>query len=113
MAVLGTIAQIAVGVVFLWAAAAKLLRWRDLPDWLAAYGTPRRAAAPLAAALMVAEATVGTLLLAGAPSALPRWPGSRPSPEASTSPHPPGRRSSPSPWVSWQWPSSSSVCSFS
>jgi hypothetical protein len=69
MAVLGTIAQIAVGVVFLWAAAAKLLRWRDLPDWLAAYGTPRRAAAPLAAALMVAEATVGTLLLAGAPGA--------------------------------------------
>jgi Methylamine utilisation protein MauE len=69
MPVLGSIAQIAVGVLLLWAAAAKLRRWKDLPDWLAAYGMPSRAAAPLAAALVVAEATVGALLLAGAPGA--------------------------------------------
>ena len=68
-AVLGTIAQIAVGVVLLWAAAAKLPRWRELPDWLAAYGTPARASAPLAAALVLAEGAVGALLLAGAPGA--------------------------------------------
>lgn len=69
LAVLGTIARIAVGVLLLWAAAAKLRRRADLPDWLAAYGAPRPVALPLAAALVAAEATVGALLLAGVPGA--------------------------------------------
>jgi hypothetical protein len=63
--VLGSIAQIAVGVLLLWAAVAKVLRLRDLPDWLAAYGLPARAATPAAAALVLAEATVGFLVVAG------------------------------------------------
>ena len=68
-AVLGTIAQIAVGVVLVWAAAAKLARWKDLPDWLTAYGAPARASAPLAGALVLAELTVGGLLLGRVPGA--------------------------------------------
>jgi hypothetical protein len=67
--VFGTIARVAVGVVLLWAAATKLPRWRDLPDWLAAYGAPRAAAGPLAATLALAEAAVGILVLAGMPGA--------------------------------------------
>lgn len=69
MTVLGSIAQIAVGVVLLWAALAKLRRRQDLPDWLAAYGVPERAAPLLAAALVGAEAVVGALLLARVPAA--------------------------------------------
>lgn len=69
MALLGTIARIAVGVLLLWAAAAKLLRRRDLPDWLAAYGVPRAGAPPLAVALVGAELTVGALLLVDVPGA--------------------------------------------
>lgn len=67
--VLGPIARIAVGVLLLWAAAAKLRRREDLPDWLAAYGVPLRTAPVLAAALVGAEAAVGALLLAGVPGA--------------------------------------------
>jgi hypothetical protein len=67
IAVLGTIARIAVGLLLVGAAAAKVRRWRDVPDVLATYGIPRRASAPLAIALVGAELTVGALLLVGAP----------------------------------------------
>jgi hypothetical protein len=67
--VLGPIARIAVGILLLWAAAAKLRRRQDLPDWLAAYGMPLRAAPLLAAALVGTEAALGALLLAGVPGA--------------------------------------------
>jgi hypothetical protein len=69
IAVLGTIARIAVGLLLVGAAVAKLRRWRDVPDVLAAYGIPRRASAPLAVALVGAELTVGALLLVGVPGA--------------------------------------------
>jgi hypothetical protein len=69
IAVLGTIARIAVGALLLWAAGAKLRRARDLPDWLSAYGIPGRVASPLAAALVAGELTIGALLLAGVPGA--------------------------------------------
>lgn len=54
-----------VGVLLLWAAAAKLRRRDDLPDWLAAYGLHARLARPAAWAVMVAEAVIGVMLLAG------------------------------------------------
>jgi hypothetical protein len=65
--VLDDLARLVVALVLLWAALAKLRRREDVPDWLAAYGVPATAAAPLAWALIAAEATVGALLLAGVP----------------------------------------------
>jgi uncharacterized membrane protein YphA (DoxX/SURF4 family) len=62
---LSVVARILVGLLLLWAAAAKLRRREDLPDWLTAYGVPARLARPAAWAVMAAEATVGILLLAG------------------------------------------------
>jgi hypothetical protein len=59
------VARIAAGVVLLWAAGTKLPRRRELPDWLAAYGVPSPGTAPIAAALVAAEATIGALLVAG------------------------------------------------
>jgi hypothetical protein len=67
--VVDSIARIAVAVVLLWAALAKLRRRHDVPDWLSAYGVPGALATPLAWALIAAEATVGALLLAGVPGA--------------------------------------------
>lgn len=62
---LSALARIVAGVVLLWAAAAKLRRRDDLPDWFAAYGLPLPLARPAAWGLMAAEAVVGALLLAG------------------------------------------------
>jgi uncharacterized membrane protein YphA (DoxX/SURF4 family) len=62
---LSVVARILVGLLLLWAAAAKLRRRDDLPGWLAAYGLPARVAGPAAWAVMAAEAVVGVLLLAG------------------------------------------------
>jgi len=62
---LSVVARILVGLLLLWAAAAKLRRRDDLPDWLAAYGLPARLARPAAWGVMAAEAVVGFLLLAG------------------------------------------------
>ncbi|HWM14087.1 MAG TPA: thioredoxin family protein [Gaiellaceae bacterium] len=62
---LSVVARILVGLLLLWAAAAKLRRRDDLPDWLAAYGLPARLARPAAWGVMAAEAVVGVLLLAG------------------------------------------------
>jgi uncharacterized membrane protein YphA (DoxX/SURF4 family) len=62
---LSTIARIVVGLLLLWAAAAKLRRRHDLPDWLAAYGVPANVAPPVAWGVMAAEAVVGVLLLFG------------------------------------------------
>jgi uncharacterized membrane protein YphA (DoxX/SURF4 family) len=62
---LSTVARILVGLLLLWAAAAKLRRREDLPDWLTAYGLPARYARPVAWAVMAAEAVVGALLLFG------------------------------------------------
>jgi hypothetical protein len=62
---LSTLARIVVGVLLLWAAAAKLRRREDVPDWLTAYGLPARLARPAAWGLMAAEGIVGVLLLAG------------------------------------------------
>ncbi len=65
MVELSTIARIVVGLLLLWAAAAKLRRREDLPDWLTAYGLPARVARPAAWAVTAAEAVVGVLLLGG------------------------------------------------
>jgi uncharacterized membrane protein YphA (DoxX/SURF4 family) len=62
---LSTIARIVVGLLLLWAAAAKLRRRQDLPDWLAAYGVPAGAAPTVAWGVMAAEGIVGFLLLFG------------------------------------------------
>jgi uncharacterized membrane protein YphA (DoxX/SURF4 family) len=62
---LSTIARIVVGLLLLWAAAAKLRRRQDLPDWLAAYGVPANAASPVAWGVIAAEGVVGILLLFG------------------------------------------------
>lgn len=62
---LSTIARIVVGLLLLWAAAAKVRRREDLPDWLAAYGVPAHAAGPVAWGVMAAEGLVGFLLLFG------------------------------------------------
>jgi uncharacterized membrane protein YphA (DoxX/SURF4 family) len=62
---LSTIARIVVGLLLLWAAAAKLRRREDLPDWLTAYGLPARYARPAGWAVMAVEAVVGLLLLIG------------------------------------------------
>ena len=71
MVPLSTIARIVVGLILLWAAAAKLRRRDDLPDWLTAYGVPVRYARQAGWAVMAAEAVVGVLLLVGV--AMP-WP---------------------------------------
>lgn len=65
MIALDVLARIAVGLLLLWAAAAKLRRRGDLPDWLAAYGVPRALAGPAAWTVTAAEAAVGVLLVAG------------------------------------------------
>jgi uncharacterized membrane protein YphA (DoxX/SURF4 family) len=62
---LSVVARILVGLLLVWAAAAKLRRRDDLPDWLAAYGFPARLVRPAAWAVTVAEAVVGVMLLAG------------------------------------------------
>jgi uncharacterized membrane protein YphA (DoxX/SURF4 family) len=62
---LSTIARIVVGLLLLWAAAAKLRRREDLPDWLAAYGVPAQYTRYVAWGVTVAEAVVGFLLLFG------------------------------------------------
>jgi uncharacterized membrane protein YphA (DoxX/SURF4 family) len=62
---LSTIARIVVGLVLLWAAAAKLRRREDLPSWLTAYGVPARWAHEAAWAVMAVEAVVGVLLILG------------------------------------------------
>jgi uncharacterized membrane protein YphA (DoxX/SURF4 family) len=62
---LSTIARIVVGLLLLWAAAAKLRRREDLPDWLAAYGLPARYTRQVAWGVMAAEAVVGFLVLFG------------------------------------------------
>ena len=65
MVELSTIARIVVGLLLLWAAAAKLRRREDLPEWLTAYGLPAQHARQAAWAVMAAEAIVGFLLLFG------------------------------------------------
>lgn len=65
MVALSTIARIVVGLLLLWAAAAKLRRREDLPDWLTAYGVPARWARETAWAVTAAEAVVGVLVLLG------------------------------------------------
>ena len=65
MVALSTIARIVVGLLLLSAAAAKLRRREDVPDWLAAYGVPARWARETAWAVTVAEAVVGVLVLFG------------------------------------------------
>jgi Methylamine utilisation protein MauE/Thioredoxin domain len=62
---LSTIARIVVGLVLLWAAAAKLRRRDDLPDWLTVYGVPRRYARDVGYGVTAAEAIVGFLVLFG------------------------------------------------
>ncbi|HXV95872.1 MAG TPA: MauE/DoxX family redox-associated membrane protein [Gaiellaceae bacterium] len=62
---MSTIARIVVGLLLLWAAAAKLRRREDLPDWLTAYGVPARWARETAWAVTAAEAVVGVLVLLG------------------------------------------------
>ena len=65
MVEVSTIARIVVGLVLLWAAAAKLRRRDDLPDWLSAYGLPAQYARQAAWAVMGVEAVIGILLLLG------------------------------------------------
>ena len=65
MFVLWVAAGILVGLILVWAGAAKLRRRVDLPDWLAASGLPARLARPAAWAVMLAEAALGVMLLAG------------------------------------------------
>ncbi len=73
MVALSTIARIVVGLILLWAAAAKLRRREDLPDWLTAYGVPAQHARQAAWAVMGAEAVVGVLLLLGIAMPLPAY----------------------------------------
>ena len=54
-----TAAQVATGVVLIWAAGSKVRVRRDLPDIVGAYGVPAPLRAPLAAALVAAEAVLG------------------------------------------------------
>jgi uncharacterized membrane protein YphA (DoxX/SURF4 family) len=70
---LSTIARIVVGLILLWAAAAKLRRRDDLPDWLTAYGLPARNAREIAWAVMAAEVVVGMLLLLGVAMPFPAY----------------------------------------
>ena len=73
MVELSTIARIVVGLILLWAAAAKLRRRDDLPDWLTAYGLPARYARETAWAVMAAEAVVGLLLILGVAMPFPAY----------------------------------------
>jgi hypothetical protein len=59
-----TAARVAVAIALLVAAGAKLRLRGDLPGLLAPYGVPRALRTPAAAALVLAEALVGVLLLA-------------------------------------------------
>jgi len=59
----GTAAQLVAGAVLLWAAASKVRPRHDLPDFLGAYGVPRRLRAVAAYGLIAAEALVGIALL--------------------------------------------------
>jgi hypothetical protein len=59
----GTAAQLVAGAVLLWAAASKVRLRHDLPDFLGAYGVPRRLRAVAAYGLIAAEALVGIALL--------------------------------------------------
>ena len=58
-------ARLAVGLVLLLAAAAKLRVARALPDLVGAYGVPGRLRVPAAAALVLAEMGIGLALLVG------------------------------------------------
>jgi hypothetical protein len=58
-------ARLAVAVLLLGAAAAKVRAWRELPDLVGGYGVPAPLARPASIALVAAEAVVGSLLLAG------------------------------------------------
>ena len=58
-------ARLALGIVLLAAAAGKIRARRELPDLLAAYGVPVRVRSPFAAALVLMEAVLGALLVAG------------------------------------------------
>ena len=60
---MGTAAQLVAGAVLLWAAASKVRLRHDLPDFLGAYGVPRRLRAVAAYGLIAAEALVGIALL--------------------------------------------------
>ena len=73
MVELSTIARIVVGLILLWAAAAKLRRRDDLPDWLTAYGLPARYARETAWAVMAVEAVVGLLLVLGVAMPFPAY----------------------------------------
>jgi uncharacterized membrane protein YphA (DoxX/SURF4 family) len=70
---LSTIARIVVGLILLWAAAAKLRRRDDLPDWLTAYGLPAGYARETAWAVMAVEAVVGLLLVLGVAMPFPAY----------------------------------------
>jgi len=68
-----TAAQVATGVVLIWAAGSKVRVRRDLPDIVGAYGVPAPLRAPLAAALVAAEAVLGALLLFRVAPELAAW----------------------------------------
>ena len=57
------VAQVATGVVLLWAAGSKLRVRQELPDVLGAYGVPPGLRSPLAIALVAVEAALGVLLV--------------------------------------------------
>jgi hypothetical protein len=58
-------ARLAVAVLLLGAAAAKVRAWGELPDLLGGYGVPSRLRRSASIALVAAEGVVGALLLAG------------------------------------------------
>lgn len=60
------IIQIALAVVFAWAATAKLAQWKSWRSSLAAYGVRGRLAAVVAVAVPAAEAGIIALVLTGA-----------------------------------------------
>ena len=60
---MGTAAQLVAGAVLLWAAASKVRLRHDLPDFLGAYGVPRRLRVVAAYGLIAAEALIGIALL--------------------------------------------------
>ena len=59
------VARLAVGVVLLAAAAAKVRSWRELPDVVGGYGVPAALRRPAAIALTLVEVVLGALLVAG------------------------------------------------
>ncbi|MDQ3889153.1 MAG: hypothetical protein M3312_01195, partial [Actinomycetota bacterium] len=60
-----TAARLAVGVVLLLAAAGKVRAWGDLSAVIRGYGFPARLSGAAAPALVLVEAALGMLLLAG------------------------------------------------